>query len=81
MVRQMKAILEPSLPLRVQGPTRLTHNALQEVIMTSLGGTCPYLKLCLLLTWQDLHNLTYLRMVVRKPFQYITDLIVSLRRE
>jgi hypothetical protein len=49
--------------------------------MTSLGGTCPYFKLCLLLTWQDLQDLTYLRMVVRIPFQYITDLIVSSRKE
>jgi hypothetical protein len=49
--------------------------------MTSLGGTCPYLKLCFLFTWQDLQDLMYLQMVVRIPFHYITDLIVSLRRE
>jgi hypothetical protein len=49
--------------------------------MTSLGGSCPYFKLCLLLTWQDLQDLTYLQMVVPIHFQYITDLIVSLSRE
>ncbi len=49
--------------------------------MTSFGGRCPYFWLCLLLAWQDLQDLTYFRMVVRIPFQYITDLIVSLRRE
>jgi hypothetical protein len=47
--------------------------------MTSLGGTYPYFKLCLLLTWQDLQDLTYLWMVVPLPLQFITDLIVSLR--
>jgi hypothetical protein len=49
--------------------------------MTSLGGTCPYLRLCLLFTLQDLQDLTYLRMVLRIPFQYIIDLIVSSRRQ
>jgi len=29
--------------------------------------------LCLLLTWQDLQDLTYDRMVRRIPFQYITE--------
>jgi hypothetical protein len=46
--------------------------------MTSFGGRCPYFLLCLLLTWQDWQVLAYLRMVVRIPFQYITDLIVLL---
>ena len=32
-----------------------------------------------LFTWQDLQDLTYFRIVVRIPFQYITDLIVSSR--
>ncbi len=49
--------------------------------MTSFGGRCPYFQLCLLLTWQDWQVLTYLRMVVRMPFQYIMDLIVPSRRE
>ncbi len=33
--------------------------------MTSFGGRYPYFWLCLLFTWQDLQDLTYLRMVVR----------------
>jgi hypothetical protein len=81
MVRHMKSILEPSLPLRVWGPTRSTDYALQGVAVTSLGGTCPYLKLSLLFTWQDLQDLMYLRILVRIPFQYITDLIASLSCE
>jgi hypothetical protein len=42
--------------------------------MTSFGGRCPYFWLCLLLTWQDQQDLTYLQMLVRIPFQYIMDL-------
>ncbi len=34
-----------------------------------------------LLFWQDLQDLYYDRMVLFIPFQYITDLIVSLRGE
>ncbi len=49
--------------------------------MTSFGGTCPYFWLCLLLTWQDLQGLTYDQMVRHISFQYIMDLIVSLRGE
>jgi hypothetical protein len=61
---------------------RSTHNALQGVVMTSLGGTCPYFWLCLLLIWQDLQDFMYIWMVLCIPyFQYITDLIVSLRQE
>jgi hypothetical protein len=29
----------------------------------------------------DLQDLTYLQIIVRTPFQYITDLIVTLGRE
>ncbi len=32
IVRHMKSILDPSLPLRVLGPIRSTHNAFQGVI-------------------------------------------------
>ncbi len=60
---------------------RSTHNAFQGVVMTSFGSRCPYFWLCLVLPWQDWQVLMYLRMVVRIPFQYITDLIVSSRRE
>ncbi len=81
IVRHIKSILEPSLPLRVYGPMRSTPNASQGVVMTSFGGTCPFFWLCLLFTWQDLQDLMYDRMVHRIPFQYITDLIISSRRE
>jgi hypothetical protein len=33
--------------------------------MTSLGGTCPYLRLSILFTWQDLQDLTYLWIVLQ----------------
>ena len=81
IVRHIKSIREPSLPLRVYVPIRSTHNTLQGVVMTSFGGTCPYFWLFLLFTWQDLQDLTYFWMVCRIPFQYITDLNVSSRRE
>jgi hypothetical protein len=79
MVRHMKSILELSCPLRVKGSMRSTHHALQGVVMTSLGGRYPYFWLCLLITWQDLQNLTSLRMVLCIPFQYITDLIIFFK--
>ncbi len=44
MVRAMKTMTEPSLPLRVYGPTRSTHNILHGVIIAVLGGRCPYLS-------------------------------------
>jgi hypothetical protein len=69
------------LPLRMYGPMRSTHNALQEVVMTSFGGTWPYSWLCLLFIWQDLQDLMYDQMVLHIPFQYTTDLIVSLRHD
>jgi hypothetical protein len=39
MVRHMKSILEASCPLRVSGPMRSTHTALQRVVMTSFDST------------------------------------------
>ncbi len=42
MVRAMKSIDEPSSPLRVYGPTRLTHKASHGVLITILDGRCPY---------------------------------------
>ena len=39
IVRHVKLILELSLPLRVYGPIRSTHNAFQGVVMTSFCGT------------------------------------------
>ena len=59
MVRAMKSIEDPSLPLRVYGPTRSTHKASQGVLITILDGRCPYFvyvfyslgKICITLLW------------------------------
>jgi hypothetical protein len=48
--------------------------------MTSLVLVQDHTFGCLLF-WQDLQDLSYDRMVLCIPFQYITDLIVSLRHE
>jgi hypothetical protein len=79
MVRAMKSMTEPSLPLRVYGPTRLTHNALRGVVMTDLGNRCPYLSFRFLLTWHVLHDFVIDWMVVLIPFQHIIACIVSSR--
>ncbi len=42
MVRAMKSHDKPSLPLSVYGPTRLTQRASHGVLITVLGGKCPY---------------------------------------
>jgi hypothetical protein len=57
MVRAMTSICELSLPLRVYGPTRLTHKHSQGLLMTILGGRCPYLSFPLLFVWQVLQDL------------------------
>jgi hypothetical protein len=59
---------------------RSTPNVLWGVIMTSLALVQDHTFGCLLF-WQDLQYLSYGWMVLCIPFQYITDLIVSLRRE
>ena len=53
MVRAMKSIDEPSLPLSlsVYGPTRLTHKASHGVLITILDGSCPYCHVHFLFTW------------------------------
>jgi hypothetical protein len=79
MVRAMKSMTEPSLPLRVYGPTRSTH-VLQGVVITVLGSKCPYLSFRFLLTWHALHDFVIDRMVVCIPFQYIVACIVSSRQ-
>jgi hypothetical protein len=56
MVRAMKSITEPSMPLRVYGPTRLTHSILHGVVITVLGGRCTYLSFRFLLTWHVLRD-------------------------
>jgi len=80
MVRAMKSMTEPSLPLRVYGPTRSTHKVLHVVVIMVLGGRCPYLSFRFLLTWHVLQDFVIDRMVVLIPFQYIVACIVSSRR-
>jgi hypothetical protein len=75
MVRAMKSICELSLPLRVYGPMRLTHKYSQGLVITVLGGRCPYLRFHLLFIWQDLQDFVIDWMVVRIPFQYITRVL------
>ena len=75
LVRHMKSILDPSLPVSVYGPLRLTHNAFHGIIMTSLGVTWLYFWQCLLYFWQDLQSLTYDWMVL--PILSITSQISS----
>ena len=41
MVRAIKSIDEPFLPLRVYGPIRSTHRASQGMHITILDGKCP----------------------------------------
>ncbi len=79
MVRAMKSMTQPSLPLRVYGPTRLTHNVLHAVVIMILGGRCPYLSFWFLLTWHVLHDFVIDWMVVLIPFQYIVACIVFSR--
>jgi hypothetical protein len=78
MVRAIKSIDEPSVPLRVCGPIRSTHRASQGMHITILDGKCPYLSDRFLFTWQVLHDFVMDRMVIRRPFQYIAALL-SLR--
>ncbi len=80
MVKVIKSICALSLPLRVYGPMRSTHNHSQGFVMTVFGGRCPYLRDHHLLTWQDLQDFVSDQMVVPIPFQYISAFIVSLRR-
>ena len=56
MVRAMKSICEPSLPLRVYGPMRLTHKASQRILITVFAGRCPYLSFRFLFVWQVLQD-------------------------
>ena len=80
MVRAMKSMTEPSLPLRVQGPTSSSHNVHHEIVITVLGGKCPYLSFRFLSTWHVLHDFVIDRMVVHIPFQYIVACIESSRQ-
>ncbi len=71
MVRAMKSIDEPSLPLSVYRPTRLTHKVSHGVLITILDGRCPYFCVHFLFTWQVLHDFAMDWMVFLIPFQYI----------
>ncbi len=78
MVRAMKSIDKPSLPLSVYGPTRATHKASHGVLITILDGRCPYFCVRFLFTWQVLHDFVMDRMVF--PFlSSISQLSLSLR--
>ncbi len=55
MVRAMKSINEPSIPLSVYRPMRSTQRASHGVLITILGGKCPYFCVhFFLFTWQVL---------------------------
>jgi len=77
MVRAMKSIDKPSLPLRTRSTQRATHG----VLITILGGRCPYFCIRYLFTWQVLHDFVLDRMVLLIPFQYITAFTVSSLRD
>ncbi len=64
MVRAIKSICKLSLPLKVYGPIRLTHNT-HGLLMTVLDGTVSHL----FFIWQALQDLVIDRMVVCMPFQ------------
>ncbi len=49
--------------------------------MTSLVLVQYHMLSCVSCFWQDLQDLFYDRMVLCIPFQYTTNLIVSLRHE
>jgi hypothetical protein len=42
IVRAMKSMTVPYLPLRVYEPIRSTHNTLHGLVIMGLGGRCPY---------------------------------------
>jgi len=74
----MKSFKDPSLPLSVYGPARLTHKASQGVLITMLDGRCPYFCVRFTFTWQDLHDFVMDWTVFLIPFQFIADFIVSM---
>jgi len=78
MVRAMKSIDEPSLPLRVYGPTRLTQRASHRVLIMILDGRCPYFCVRFFFTWQVLHDFVLDRMV-SSFFSSILQISLSLQ--
>ncbi len=79
MVRAMKSIAGPSLPLSVYEPAKLLHNASHGVHLTILDCKSLYLYVCLLFTWQVLHHFVIDQIVFLIPFWYIAAFIASLR--
>ena len=77
MVSAMKSIEDPSIPLSVYGPTRLTHKASHGVCIAILDGRWPNFSVHLLSTWHDLHDSVMDQMVFLIPFQYSAAFIVS----
>ncbi len=80
IVRHMKSISVPSLPLSVYGPIKLMHTVSQGVIVASFVGIFPYFCERLLFTWQEQQFLIYEHTVECICFQNIEALSVSLRR-
>ena len=76
-MRAIKSIDEPSLPLRVYGPMRLTYRASQGMHITILDGGCPYFSDRFLFIWQVLHDFIMDRMVTF--LSSISQLSLSLR--
>jgi hypothetical protein len=64
----IKPMIVPSLPLRVYWLIRSTHNAPHGTFIMVLGGRCPYLSFCFLLTWHALHDFVIDWIEVRMPF-------------
>lgn len=71
IVRQIKSVSVPALPLRVYGPIRSTHGTSQVFVMRSFVWYFPYLCFCWLLTWHVSPFLTCAQMVCLIPFQAI----------
>ncbi len=80
IVRHIKSISVPPLPVRVYGPIKSTNNACQGFVMKSLVGSFPYLCLCCLLTSHVQQFLTCYWMVCLIAFQYIALCSISSRQ-
>ncbi len=80
IMMHIKSITVLSLPLRVYGSMRSTHNASQGVVMASFAASFPYLWFLHLFTWQLWHFLTCDWTVFLRPFQCIKRQRVSWRQ-
>ncbi len=79
MVRAIKSIDEPSLPLRVYGPNRSAHRASQGVHITIQMEDVHILVIASYLFGKSCMTSFLDWMVIRIPFQHIAAFIVSLR--